>query len=316
MIPSLFGDDSELLKDRLRPKLEELAHSGIFVGTSSWKYAGWLGQIYSRERYLTRGRLSQKRFEAECLREYAETFPTVCGDFAFYRFSEPAFWAKLFEAVPPQFQFSFKVPEQITVKRFPMHARYGAHAGSLNTDFLDVDTLVHHFCALLLPYRAQVGVLIFEFGTFSKELMPSSGELVEVLEPFLTALPQDFRYAIEIRNAEFMTANYFACLARHNVAHVFNSWTRMPSIHDQLLVPEAFTTDFTVVRALLRPGRSYENAVARFSPYSDIRDEQPETRSAMRDLLGRVLKRGSRGYFYVNNRLEGNAPQTIESIVA
>ena len=89
----------------------------------------------------------------------------------------------------------------------------------------------------------------------------------------------------------------------------------MPSLHDQLLMPEAFTADFTVVRALLRPGRSYENAVERFSPYSDIRDEQPETRSALRELLDRVLTRGRRGYVYVNNRLEGNAPQTIESIV-
>ena len=149
-----------------------------------------MDQIYSRERYLTRGRLSRKRFEAECLREYAETFPTVCGDFTFYQFPDPVFWGKLFEAVPPQFQFAFKVPEQITVQRFPTHARYGAHAGSLNPDFLGTDTLVNLFTAPLLPYRAQVGVLIFEFGTFSSELMPSPDHLVERLDPFLTGYPE------------------------------------------------------------------------------------------------------------------------------
>jgi uncharacterized protein YecE (DUF72 family) len=310
---SLFGGESELLADRLRPKLADLARRGILVGTSSWKYPGWLGQIYSPERYATRGRFSPKRFEAECLREYAETFPTVCGDFAFYQFPTPEFWAKLFASAPPPFEFAFKVPEQITVPRFPTHARYGPRAGELNPDFLSVETLAALFCEPLLPYQTQVGVLIFEFGTFAKERMPSGEALVELLDPFLAALPRPFRYAVEIRNAEFLTAPYFACLARHNVAHVFNSWTRMPALASQILLPHAFTADFAVVRALLRPGRSYEEAVKRFAPYASVQpqDVQPAVRAALRDLLDQ----GKRGYFYVNNRLEGNAPLTIESIL-
>ena len=35
----------------------------LYLGTSSWKYEGWLGQIYDEQRYLTRGKLSTKRFE-------------------------------------------------------------------------------------------------------------------------------------------------------------------------------------------------------------------------------------------------------------
>ncbi|MGA1129486.1 MAG: DUF72 domain-containing protein, partial [Chthoniobacterales bacterium] len=54
--------------------------SNLYLGTSSWKYEGWLGQIYDEQRYLTRGKLSTKRFETECLEEYAETFPSVCVD--------------------------------------------------------------------------------------------------------------------------------------------------------------------------------------------------------------------------------------------
>jgi uncharacterized protein YecE (DUF72 family) len=308
---SLFDGDEDPFKDRLRRGLAERARQGMFVGTSSWKYEGWLGQIYSPERYATRGRFSRKRFEAECLREYAETFPTVCGDFAFYQFPAPAFWAKLFAAVPLQFQFSFKVPEQITVQRFPPHARYGPHAGLLNADFLNADMLGALFCEPLLSYQAQVGVLILEFSAFSKELMPSPDAFLERLDPFLAALPPAFRYAVEIRNADFLTPEYFACLARHCVAHVFNSWTRMPGLDRQILLPHAFTADFTVVRALLRPGRTYEDAVQSFAPYDSVREEQPAVRSALRDLL----TQGKRGYFYVNNRLEGNAPKTIESIL-
>jgi hypothetical protein len=67
----------------LAPKLRGLADRGIYFGTSSWKYDGWLGSIYRQERYLTRAEFSNANFEQNCLAEYAETFPTVCGDFAF-----------------------------------------------------------------------------------------------------------------------------------------------------------------------------------------------------------------------------------------
>src|SRR5450755_3928062 len=82
----LFDPPSTFDRRSLAEHLTSLAQQNIWIGTSSWKYEGWLGQIYSRDRYLTRGRFSQKRFEAECLAEFAETFPIVCGDFSFYQF--------------------------------------------------------------------------------------------------------------------------------------------------------------------------------------------------------------------------------------
>src|SRR5262249_30903887 len=85
---------------RLRPKLHALAERGVFFGTSSWKYEGWLGSIYSPDRYRTRGKFSKKKFEAECLAEYAETFPTVCGDFAFYQFPSADYSLRLFDGTP------------------------------------------------------------------------------------------------------------------------------------------------------------------------------------------------------------------------
>ena len=55
------------------------------------------------------------------MQEYAETFSTVCGDFAFYQFPSPESWAKLFASVPSTFIFGFKVPEHITVIHWPKH---------------------------------------------------------------------------------------------------------------------------------------------------------------------------------------------------
>src|SRR6516225_6916085 len=111
---------------RLAPRLRTWADRGVYFGTSSWKYEGWLGSIYNPERYLTRGKFSKKKFEDSCLAEYARTFPVVCGDFAFYQFPSVEYWQRLFEGTPDSLLFGFKVPESITVEKWPGHSRYGA----------------------------------------------------------------------------------------------------------------------------------------------------------------------------------------------
>jgi hypothetical protein len=93
-----FGDMPTLAP--LRERLGELASRNIFVGTSSWKYEGWLGQLYSPGRCEYRGKIAKTRFEAECLSEYAETFRTVCVDAGFYRFPDEKYIANLASKVP------------------------------------------------------------------------------------------------------------------------------------------------------------------------------------------------------------------------
>ncbi|HVW85364.1 MAG TPA: DUF72 domain-containing protein, partial [Bryobacteraceae bacterium] len=195
-------------RDRLRDRLRELAARGIYVGGSSWKYEGWLDQIYSRSRYQARGRFSKKLFEDTCLSEYATVFPAVCGDFAFYQFPSDTFWAKLFRQTPGTFRWGFKVPEQVTVQRWPVQPRYGALAGLENPTFLDSALFEQAFLRPLEPWRAQVGVLIFEFGTFRQKSFATAADFVNALDPFLDRLPAGWRYAVEIRNAEFLAPRY------------------------------------------------------------------------------------------------------------
>jgi len=294
----------------LRERLSALAQQQILIGTSSWKYEGWIGQIYSRDRYLSRGRFSHKRFEAECLAEYAQTFPIVCGDFSFYQFPSVEFWRRLFHSAPLSLRYAFKVPEEITVHMYPVHPRYGDRAGGANDQFLNAQLLQAMFLDLLEPYREQVAVLIFEFGRSHRPL----AEFLAALDPFLASLAGDYRYAVEIRNQDFLVPEYFSCLHRHGVAHVFNAWTRMPEIAEQMQLPEVYTADFTVTRALLRKGRPYEEAVAKLAPYREIQDPNPGTRQALRDLIERARRLPQPSYIFVNNRLEGNAPGTIEAI--
>jgi uncharacterized protein YecE (DUF72 family) len=299
----------------LAGRLAALARHDVWVGTSSWKYPGWLGQIYTAERYMTRGKFSQKKFEETCLTEYAETFPIVCGDFSFYQFPAPDYWARLFAGTPETFRFALKVPEFITVKRFPSHARYGNRGGTPNESFLNVDLLQEMFLAPLAAHGEKAALLIFEFGAFSKADFESAAAFAAVLDEFLGRLPRQCRYAVEIRNREYLVPAYFDCLRRRRVAHVFNAWTRMPELAEQIQIREAFTADFTVTRALLRAGRSYEQAVAKFSPYETVKDPNPSARAALRSLIEAALDQPRAAYIFVNNRLEGNAPSTIEAIV-
>jgi len=315
VVGPLFEERDAFPRERLAEGLARLAAENIYIGGSSWKYEGWLGQIYRRERYLTRGRFSQRLFEAECLREYSEVFPAVCGDFAFYQFPSVEFWSKLFAQTPEHFRFAFKVPEQITCKVFPAHARYGAQAGRENEAFLDARVFEEMFARPLMAHRRKTAVLILEFGAFGRSSFRSASEFVERLDPFLAQLPAEFRYAVEVRNPEFLEKEYFACLRARGVAHVYNAWARMPELREQMALGGSATAEYQVCRALLRRGRAYQEAVEKFAPYGEVRDPNPEARESMRELIGRAREKRQFLFLFVNNRLEGNAPSTILSLV-
>jgi uncharacterized protein YecE (DUF72 family) len=311
----LFDPPPSFDKTALAARLRELAREGVFIGTSSWKYEGWIGQIYNRDRYLVRGRFSQKRFASECLAEYAETFPVVCGDFSFYQFPSEEYWRRLFSSAPASLQVALKVPEEVTVRHWPKHARYGPKAGLDNETFLNAGILETMFLQPLREFQPRVAALILEFGTFSQRDYANAGRFLLDLERFLDHLPGDFRYAVEIRNREFLRPEYFDCLRSRGVAHVFNAWTRMPPLVEQMTMPGAFTTNFFVTRGLLRAGRSYEEAVRVFTPYDKVRDENPETRDVLREMIRRAREERRTAYIFVNNRLEGNGPETIRAVV-
>lgn len=303
-----------------RAALRHLANSGVHLGTSSWKYPGWLGQLYTPDRYVYRGQFAQSRFDRLCLAEYAETFSTVCVDAAYYRFPDERFLAGLADQVPDDFRFTFKVTDEITIKRFTRLPRFGDRAGQPNAHFLNAELFATAFLAPLEPFRSKVGVLMFEFSRFYPSDFARGRDFVEALGAFLEKLPTGWRYGVEIRNASFLHPDYFAMLARHQVCHVFNSWEAMPALADQLAIPGALSSpEHAVARLLLRPGRDYEAAVNQFQPYDRIQDPYPEGRAPVAHLLGRVAKRDAGVprvvYVYVNNRFEGNALQTIAALL-
>ena len=305
---------SRVLPAALASETARLAReSNLYLGTSSWKYEGWLGQIYDEQRYLTRGKLSTRRFETECLEEYACTFPTVCVDAGYYRFPSEKYLAGLSAQVPYHFRLSYKVTDEITVKKFPRLDRFGSRAGSENENFLNAPLFIDAFLGPLSPHRRKTGVLIFEFSTFHPTHFPRLRDFLTPLDAFLAQLPTNWQYAVEVRNPNLLRPKYFDILHAHQVAHVFNSWTKMPPVEEQMQMSSAFTTDFLAARLLLRPGRGYQQAVDSFQPYRETKEANPEARAAIKSLIQRSKTSPTPrpSYLFVNNRLEGNSPNTI-----
>jgi uncharacterized protein YecE (DUF72 family) len=302
----------------MKQRLVDLAAQGVFVGTSSWKYPGWRGALYDPARYEWHGKFSESRFNRNCLSEYAEVFKTVCVDAAYYTFPSQQYLEGMANQVPEDFLFGFKVTDAITIKKFPNLDRFGDLAGKANENFLNADLFIKGFLQPCESIRANVGLLMFEFSRFWETDYQHGRDFVADLDKFLGQLPRGWPYAVELRNRNWLRPQYFDCLARHHVTHVFNSWEAMPPVSDQMALEGSRTNpDLVAARFLLKPGRRYEEAVKMFEPYDGVKEENPQARAAGKTLIaeGKAAGPKRKTFVYVNNRLEGHSFTTIAAIV-
>jgi uncharacterized protein YecE (DUF72 family) len=285
----------------------------VRFGTSTWTYEGWQGQVYKRE-------YAKSAFTRECLGEYCQyqyqdepLFRTVGNDATFYRPPTANQLRHYLNQISEDFEICFKVWEEITIPIYAKQARYGARAGQPNPRFLDAKLFND---LVLTPYREakfepHTGPFLFEF---QRHGMPTE-EFCSRLDGFFGQLPKEFRYAVEIRNAGLLGADYHEVLTSHNVAHVYNHWSYMPTLAEQHKRMGSFTAPFTVLRLLTPLKMSYEAAKKRAEPYTKIVEELPEMRRDTVELVRRVVTDNRSVYALVNNRAEGNAPLTIQGLV-
>jgi uncharacterized protein YecE (DUF72 family) len=296
--------DSTVDREEIRALAARVPEQILF-GTSTWTYPGWTGLVYHRP-------YPKSAPAARMLEEYARfpLFRTVGIDSSFYRPPSPTTLSAYARALPPGFPCVSKVWERITI-----HTHSGQRdgpRGQRNPDYLNAELFLRE---MYQPYQehfgGHAGPFVFEFQAST---IPAE-EFANRLDDFFGQLPREGQYGVAVRNPEFLTAAYFAVLREHGVAHVFNSWTRMPTIGGQLDLPGSLTSTFIVARALLRPGTTYDEAVDAFSPYDRIREPNPELRSDISRLIDRARTMRVPAYILVNNRAEGSAPRTIMEIV-
>ena len=285
----------------------------IRFGTSTWTYEGWQGQVYQKAYKKT-------NFARECLGEYCQylyngepLFRTVGNDSTFYRPPTVNQLRHYLTQIPEDFQMCFKVWEELTIPTFSSHPRYGVKAGQANPRFLDAGLFKE---LVLSPYReagfgSNTGPFLFEFQRHGM----LARDFVDKLDNFFAELPRDFSYAVEIRNSGMLGSLYRDMLAGHGVAHVYNHWSYMPAIAEQHRKMEAFTAPFIVLRLLTPLKMSYEAAKKRAEPYTKIVGELTDMRKEAVVLIKDAIGQNRKAYVLVNNRLEGNAPLTVQALV-
>ncbi len=280
----------------------------IHFGTSSWAFEGWQGIVYFKD-------YPAGRFKRDCLKEYAadQRFSTVGMDLFFYQPPTESILKQYADQLPPDFKTCSKVWEQLTIYRYPNQSRYGKLKGQVNPNFLNPALFVNK---VLEPhqkvFRNHTGPFIFEFQ-YIKAAEKTIEEFSQQLDAFFEVIPKDFEYSVEIRNKNFLHTKYFDVLRKHKVAHVFNQWSYMPSISEQLK-HDAITADFLVARILTPLGMSYEATVKKFEPFDKIINPLLEMRADVMKLVEIAIQSRKIAYLLINNRAEGCAPLTIAEL--
>ena len=286
----------------------------VFLGTSTWAFPGWKGLVYRRT-YK-----SERDFTQRSLEEYATIpwFRTVCIDSLFYNPPKPETLRRYAEQVPEEFRWVSKVWERLTIIKYPKHARYGSNAGQLNPDLFNVDLFKDR---VLSAYEdslvaSRSGPFVFQFAPFSPSVMPYE-EFLERLGEFLHRLPKGLRYAVEVRNEQLLIPAYFQLLNTHGATHVFNHWSSMLSLRDQMRrAAEAggLTADFYVARLLTPRGVTYEGAAKMFEPYDQVAKPNAEMRGDVVRIVKRAIATGKQVFVTANNKAEGNSPLTMVTL--
>jgi len=291
----------EAVRDRLPAKLR--------FGTSSWTFPGWAGLVYHR-RYA-----DQRAFLRDSLGEYAQhpLMRTVGVDRGYYAPIPEEDLAHYAGQLPDDFRAAIKVWQGVAMPGYPRHPRHGANAGKANPDFLDAERFAH---VVHRPVREafsqHMGPWILEIAPVPSLLDPT--QFCDKLDRFLGAAPDDFPFAVELRDRKLLTADYARTLRKHGAAHVFNYWSRMPGLSDQMRVQGLLDGSLLVVRLLLPPGARYAEVQKAYAPFDRLAAPQLDMRRDVVDLVRAALDRDMECYVIVNNKAEGCSPLTIQAL--
>ena len=273
----------------------------VRFGTSSWSFPGWKGLVYSSG-------ATETSLAREGLREYAQhpLLRTVGIDRSYYAPIPDEDLRRYASQLPAGFLACAKAPALVTSAELP-----GRDGGS-NPEFMSARRLIDD---LLAPFErsfaANAGPFILEFPPVRAAAGIDSRMFVRALDGLLGALPPRFRYAVELRNRQFLTPDYARVLATHGAGHVYNYWSAMPMPGDQTAIVPPESLPFAVVRLLLAPGTWYDDQRARFRPFNRIVAEDGTMRAQAVSIARRVAAMDRDAFLLVNNKAEGSSPLTV-----
>ena len=131
------------------------------------------------------------------------------------------------------------------------------------------------------------------------------------LAEFLGRLPHGPLYAIELRDPALITDAYLQALHGSGAHHCLGLHPRMPVASEQARATGLAHAGPLVVRWNLHQGFGYEEAKARYQPFTRLVDEDIPNRVSLARLCLDAVGRGQPAFVIANNKAEGSAPLTL-----
>lgn len=253
----------------------------IRLGTSGFSAEGWVGTFYP-----------DKTPPKDYLRTYARKLDTVEVDSTFYRIPTEKSVLNWYEQTPDDFIFAAKVPQIIT------------HEKCLE----DCDADMEEFLRVMASLREKLGPLLLQFPYYGTRSGMSLNEFLGRLNRFLPRLPQDWKFAIEIRNKAWLSRPLLDLLHKHRVALARVDHPYMPR-PAQTLGDGLDTADFAYSRLL---GDRYEIERVTKTWGETVVDKSREIDEWVE--VTRTLQKRVPVYTYVNNHFAGHAPATVQEL--
>jgi uncharacterized protein YecE (DUF72 family) len=261
--------------------------AGIFLGTSSFTAAGWAGTFYPEG-------MKQREF----LSYYATRFAAVEIDSTFYGTPAAATVTGWKEKTPADFIFAVKVPQVIT------HEKVLAGCEAEFDEFVERMSLLGE----------KLGPMLLQFPKFDKWAFSSSAEFLGRLRLFLKRAAgqviRSWRFAVEIRNKDWLDARFADVLREHNVALALTDTSFVPRPWEIKEKLDLVTADFAYVRWLGdRKGieertKTWDKTIV--ERQSDLANWVEVFKAVMTNK--KVLKI----FAFANNHYAGHAPDTVK----
>ena len=267
----------------------------IKFGTCSWNYDSWVGLVYPQ----------QEKTAAAYLKHYAKKYKIAEIDSWFYRIPKSTDVLEYIEQVDEDFRFTCKVTNSITL------THHRGKSGHINEAFLSV-ALFESYLKAIEPMLARIDGIMLEFEYLNRAKMAGVNNFINQMGLFLDKIPKGLPLAIEIRNSNYLTNQYFDMLNSYGVQHVFSQKEYMPPIYR---VYDRFK-DRLIDRAIVRllGGNRKEIEIVTGKVWDKIVSSKPDIEHVIK-MLADMEGKGMKVLVNVNNHYEGSAPRTIDRLI-
>lgn len=251
----------------------------VYVGTSGWTYQDWLGAFYPADTK-----------PQALIQYYASCFRAVEIDSTYYTIPARSVVSGWKESTPPGFIFAAQVPGVITHQKVMKDCQHEL------TTFLNSMELL----------AERLGPLLLQFPYFNRNTFASRAQFDKLLQPFLRTLPKEFKFALEIRNKNWISWDFLELLRDHSVAFVVVAQAWMPSIDVLARALDLLCGDFFYARFI---GDRKEIKTVR---WNNLTEDKTLEMTVWIEELKKVAAQGSRTYAFFSNHYAGFAPGSVK----